>query len=348
MASGNIPDIYFAWSGSYAAQFVNGGRAMDLSDAVLKSAWKDRFAPSLLDPFMFDGKLWGVPINTDAKFMVYNKALFAKAGVSPPANWDEFLAVLKKLKAAGITPIAFGDQAPWAAAHYIGDLNAKLVPTDVRLADYHVHTSDDKLFTDPGYVQALAQLQSFVKEGYFSRGPNAVTHAAARGSFVAGRAAMMYLELVEFATLAGSKLEQDGWDFFPMPGFVNGRGDQKLLTGAPDGFLISSKTQHPKEALAFLDFLTTPEQAALYTKLSGRTAAVKGAVTSDNAGPEVIKGMQALEQAPGLILWLDTDMDPRIVDEYLSGAQALLGGGATPEQVMQKVRDAALKVKQQN
>ena len=35
---------------------------------------------------------------------------------------------------------------------------------------------------------------------------------------------MMYLELVEFGQLKGTKLEQDGWDFFALPGFADGKG----------------------------------------------------------------------------------------------------------------------------
>ena len=39
----------------------------------------------------------------------YNKAQFATAGITtPPANVDEFLTAVDKLKAADITPIALG------------------------------------------------------------------------------------------------------------------------------------------------------------------------------------------------------------------------------------------------
>ena len=39
MASGNIPDIYFSWSGAYAGQFVRAGRAMDLTPAFADQSW---------------------------------------------------------------------------------------------------------------------------------------------------------------------------------------------------------------------------------------------------------------------------------------------------------------------
>ena len=302
MASGNIPDIYFSWSGEYARQFVHAGRALDLTEALKGPEWQGRYAPAALEPFAYNGKSYGVPMNIGGKFVVYNKAVFDKVGVRPPADWNEFIAVIEKIKAAGITPIAFGSQAPWAASHYIGDLNAKLVPNEVRKADYDLKSDDDKLFTHPGYVEALTRFQDFAKKGYFNRSPNAITHAIARGSFTAGREAMMFAEIVEFQRYKDSKLEKDGWDFFKMPAIPDGAGDQTILTGAPDGFLISANTRHPKEALAFLSYLTSRDKGFEYMKATGRTTAVNGAITPENALPATIRAVEEVSRASSMAL----------------------------------------------
>jgi raffinose/stachyose/melibiose transport system substrate-binding protein len=39
--------------------------------------------------------------------------------------------------------------------------------------------------------------------------------------------------------------------------------------------------------------------------------------------------------------WLDTANPPRVASVWLSGLQALIGGSMTPEQVMEKVKQAA-------
>lgn len=347
MASGKAPDVYFSWSGEFSRKFARGGQALDLTDAVMNSDWRDRLPESGLDAYKLNGKIYGIPLNVDAKFMVYNKAIFAKNGLEKPKDWGEFQAELKKLKAAGVTPIAFGNQYPWAAIHYIGDLNAKLVPMDVRRADYDLLADDAKLFTDPGYVQALTEFSNLQKNGYFNKGSNALTHDIARGLFGAGKAAMMYQELVEFVDIDKTKLKEAGWDFFPLPPIAGGKGDQQIITGAPDGFMVSAKTEHPKEAIEFLKFLTSLDQAKAYTTITGMTSAVKGAVTADTAGPQVLAGLDILNHARGLALWLDTDIDARIADAYLTGSQAIINGTETPEQVMEKVRATALKVKKE-
>jgi raffinose/stachyose/melibiose transport system substrate-binding protein len=345
MASGQVPDIYFSWSGEFGRKFARGGRALDITDAVYGTDWKNRLPESALDAFKFNGRLYGIPINVDAKFMMYNKAIFAKYGLEKPKSWSEFEADLKKLKDAGVTPIAFGNQFPWAAIHYIGDLNAKYVPAAIRRADYDMTTPDDKLFTDPGYVQALTTFGSLQKDGYFNRGSNALSHEMARGMFNAGHTAMMYLELVEFVAPADSQVAKDGWDVFTLPPIEGAQGDQALITGAPDGFMVASTTQHPKEALEFLQFLTSPEQAKQYVQITGMTSSVKGTVSAETANAQTVEGLDMLNQAPGLALWLDTDVNAKVADAYLTGSQAIINGTETPEAVMAKVRAVALQVK---
>ena len=113
------------------------------------------------------------------------------------------------------------------------------------------------------------------------------------------------------------------------------------MTGAPDGFLISAKTEHPEEALAFLNFITSPDQAAKYVSTTGMTSAVIGSVTEQTTTPETLAGLKALEDAAGMALWLDTDMDTASANVILAAGQGLLSGDETPEAVMEKVRAAA-------
>ena len=53
-------------------------------------------------------------------------------------------------------------------------------------------------------------------------------------------------------------------------------------------------------------------------------------------------------KAEGFSLWLDTDMDIKIVDAYLAGAQQMLAGQKTPEEVIADVQKAAAQVRQES
>ena len=347
MASDQVPDIYFSWSGEFGRKFAREGRTLDLTEALKGPEWQGRFAAASLEPFQFEGKQFGIPVNVNCKYMIYNKAIFEKHGLSVPTTFAEFIALNDALLAAGEVPIAYGNQAPWAATHYIGDLFAKMVPDEVRQADYQLLAPADQLYTHPGYVEALALYKSFGDKGYFNNGANAISHQQARGAFIAGRSAMVYLELVEFYMLADTPVAEQGWGFFPMPPMEGAAGRNDLLTGAPDGFLVSSKTEHPEEALAFLNFITSPEQAAKYVSTTGMTSAVIGSVTEATTTPETLAGLKALEDAAGMALWLDTDMDTASANVILAAGQGLLSGEETPEAVMEKVRAAAKETQAQ-
>ena len=343
MASGEVPDIYFSWAGEFSWKFSRAGQALDLTDALMNSDWKDNIVLTATEPYKLDGKIYGIPMRINAKFMVYNKEVFKKYNLSEPTTWDEFLAVCETLKSNGVTPVAFGNEFPWASAHYAGDMNAKLVDGQTLRADYLLTAEPDKLFTDPGYVEALKRFRTLNEKGYFNEGPNGISHSSARSSFIAGKAAMMYIELEEFVTVSDG-MGKDSFGFFQFPSGTGGKGDQKLLTGAPDGFMISNKTAHPAEAIEFLKFLTSPEMGKEYVKRLGIPSAVKGAVSAETALPIVVQGVESINSASGMALWMDTDMNAKIVEVYLPGMQAVLNGTKTPEDLMKEVHDIAVQV----
>ncbi|MEW8979479.1 MAG: extracellular solute-binding protein [Symbiobacterium sp.] len=346
MAGNNVPDIYFSWAGEFAWKFARAGQALDLTDAFMNSDWKDAVVNSAVQPYVWDGKVYGIPMRINGKFMVYNKKVFNDLGLQPPKTWDEFLEVCETIKQAGIVPIAFGNEFPWAASHYVGDLNAKLVPPEVRQADYLLEADPETLFTDPGYVEALRRFKELNDKGYFNEGPNAIGHDMARSNFLVGNTAMIYVELEEFVTVH-EEMGDENVGFFRLPSNPGDRGDPNVLTGAPDGFMIYSKTPHPEEAIAFLKFLVSEENGKEYVRQLGIPSAAVGAVTEETSFPLLEAGLQEVDKASGMALWLDTDINIKVIEVYLPGLQAVLTGSKTPEQVMQEVRDQALKVQQE-
>ncbi len=117
LQAGQAPDLFrvsYTDVGSYAA---NGALA-DLSD-YLDPSFGDAFLPALWSAVQADGKPIGVPHHTDTSALAYNKAHFEKAGItSVPQSlddawtWEQFVTVLRKLKAAnlGAAPFAFNYQ----------------------------------------------------------------------------------------------------------------------------------------------------------------------------------------------------------------------------------------------
>jgi raffinose/stachyose/melibiose transport system substrate-binding protein len=342
MGSDDRPDIFFSWSGEFAKKFIAAGAAMDLTEAMQADGgkWESSIMKAGLEPFSKDGKIYGAPLRINGKFFVYNQEIFDSLSLKAPTTWEEFLTVCETLKTNNITPIAFGDQFPWAACHYITGLNQKLVAQDVRMKDYEKTTGE---YTDAGYVKALDYFKDMNDKGYFNEFPNSISHDMANQSFALGECAMIYVELEEFASV-DTNLEGTPWSFFAMPAIADGAGSQNYLTGAPDGFMISSTTKYPEEAIKFLQYLTSLDSAKKLVETLKWPSPVIGAVNADNSPEYLVKGMKAVESAEGMALWLDTDIDIRISDVYLPGLQDLLNGDISSADLMKKVQEIAKTV----
>ncbi|MCY1136558.1 sugar ABC transporter substrate-binding protein [Actinoplanes sp. Pm04-4] len=117
LQANQAPDL-FRVSYTDVGSYAENGALADLSD-YLGDSFGDAFLPALWSAVQSDGKPFGVPHHTDTSALVYNKAHFAKAGItSVPAaldqawTWEQFTDVLRKLKAAnpGVSPFAFNYQ----------------------------------------------------------------------------------------------------------------------------------------------------------------------------------------------------------------------------------------------
>ncbi len=90
----------------------NQGALANLNDLAAKEGW-DEVVPEALQFFAkVDGKWISAPVNVHSTNWVWaNKSVLDANGIAPPQNWEEFVAAVETLKAAGVTPIAHGGQA---------------------------------------------------------------------------------------------------------------------------------------------------------------------------------------------------------------------------------------------
>jgi multiple sugar transport system substrate-binding protein len=70
---------------------------------IMSDATRADFIDSFLPAATVDGEQYGIPFTSSTRQLIYNKDLFARAGITePPKTWDELKADAEKLKAAGV------------------------------------------------------------------------------------------------------------------------------------------------------------------------------------------------------------------------------------------------------
>jgi glucose/mannose transport system substrate-binding protein len=111
VTAGNPPTAVQAL-GFDITDWAKQGVLGDLNEVATAEGW-DAVVPTALQNFSkFDGKWIAAPVNVHSTNWVWiNKAALDAAGGKAPESWDELVAVLDKMKANGITPLAHGGQA---------------------------------------------------------------------------------------------------------------------------------------------------------------------------------------------------------------------------------------------
>jgi multiple sugar transport system substrate-binding protein len=98
-AGGSAPDVAkmpILWGVEFAARG-------DLAEVTFEEfGWtSEQFWPGAIKSVTWDGKLYGVPTNNETMAFIWNKQLFADAGLdpeSPPATWDDVVAYSNQIK----------------------------------------------------------------------------------------------------------------------------------------------------------------------------------------------------------------------------------------------------------
>ncbi len=102
------PDVVNWHEGERMAYYAKRGLLDDLTGDWQKNGWDTQFA-SLKTASSYHGKQFAMPTQYFAWGLYYRKDLFEKVGIkNEPTTWQAFLDDCKKLKAAGIAPIAVG------------------------------------------------------------------------------------------------------------------------------------------------------------------------------------------------------------------------------------------------
>ena len=187
--------------------------------------------------------------------LFYRKDLFHKVGIADePKTWDQFLDACKRLKAAGITPIAVGGRDAWTLAGWFDYL-------DLRLNGNVFHQqlmAGDVPYTDPRVKKVYTTWKSLIDAGYFIDNALSYDLDGAQPFLFQGKAAMMLMGTFIAAGFPPNVKQEMGYYRFPII-------DPKVPTaedGPVESLHIPTKAKNKADAHTFLAFVETPEMGA--------------------------------------------------------------------------------------
>ncbi|MEU5312907.1 extracellular solute-binding protein [Streptomyces sp. NPDC021562] len=335
-ASGKLPDIFHTWGGGVLQQQVAAGLVEDLTDAT--KPWAGGLLPVAKEPYLMDGKTYGIPFDIGMIGFWYNKALFKQAGISaPPTTWSAFLDAVKKLKAAGVTPLALAGKESWTGMYYWAYLAMRTAGIDaLKKAD------DDKDFTGAGLVQAGQHLKDLVQLQPFQKGFLGAAYSSPTGQAATvgnGKAAMELMgQWAPVVEADAGKGIGANLGFFPFPAVEGGKGSITEVFGG--GGAHALRAGAPQAAVDFLKFFASEATDVELVKKTGVipvVPAAESALTDRN-----LKLVQAqLKAATGFQLYLDQAYPPAVGQQVNDSVAGLIAGSKSPEDVTQAITKAA-------
>lgn len=215
-ASGQGPDIFLISSALFLA-YYNSDVMFDLTSYISDEAKADFDAGGVMGSRMVDGKIYGLPLESEPLLMFYSQDAFEEAGLSEgdiPQTWDQYLDVAEKLTASSrfgalweTTPGAFQNFA-WYPFMWQGDGDAV--------------TGGKASFNSPGAVGALKFWQDAIDSGVAPR-----TVQGGTGSDVVANLASGYVAMQEMVSVSATILRDNAPDFrygaFKLPSPDGGR-----------------------------------------------------------------------------------------------------------------------------
>lgn len=346
MQANEPPDIFSGWGGGGLAAYADNGLVQDITDAVATDGWADRFVAGPLALYALGGRNFGVPLRAGVWGMWIDSELHAKAGIEGcPATWNDLLGNVKKLKEAGIVPIALGGKDQWTSAGWLQYLSLRMATWEQASGTAKLKDRTGK-FTD----------EPFVKAG------DMIAELVALEPFQPGYQGSPYDEQLSLASNMGAAMTFDGWwggtwipaastdveaakariKFCPFPEVEGGAGVPGTTMGSGNGFSIGRDA--PPQAVEFLRFLTSEAE---YVKL----------VEAGFAKPPVMVGTEALvtdansvaviqlgATTPHFAQEWNQALGPKFGTVFKEQAAALMTGVTTGAAATQALEDAVVRI----
>ena len=269
IAANDTPDIVLVPQPGVVGDIVKRKKAFPLTNVVDEATLKTQMIPGTLEAGTFDGKLYGVMVNSNAKsFVYYPKKAWDKAGYTAPKSIDELNALTEKIKADGTATapwcMGIGSEAAtgWPATDWFEDLIMRYGGVQ----GYNDWVSHKTKFDSPLVKQAAAEYEKLMfTPGNVLGGRKAIASTAFGSAgtpmFDSPKPGCMMYKQGSFITTFFPKAVQKNLNsevgVFGFPPATAG-GDNPLLGGGDQAVLLHNTAG----AQAALKQLATPEVSA--------------------------------------------------------------------------------------
>lgn len=324
-AASSLPDIVQIDNPDHAS-FAAMGILADITDKVKSWGQADSFYKGPVNSCIYNGKYYGLPLDSNCLALFYNKDLCDAAGVtSGPKTWDELTADAAKLTKGSVKGFAMSaiktEEGAFQFMPFLWQAGA----------DYNSLDS-------AGGISSMSFLTNLVQKGYMSKDViNQAQGDVLSAQFEPGKAAIMLNGTWEISQLNTDKVSFK-WGVWLLP--TNKNNDSVL--GGENIAIIKSTQAREDAAWDFIKYIESPTVAEQWYKDAGympsrKDVADKSTYWKNDPLLSVFAEQMNSAQARG-----PHPKWPQISSAIQTAEQESLTGAKTPDAAM---KEAAATVK---
>ncbi|SFD09307.1 ABC transporter substrate-binding protein [Bacillus sp. UNCCL81] len=336
-ASGNEPDIFN--NGGYQEAVTWKDKLEDLSD----QDWVKDLYPETEKPMTVDGKLLGMPMNTEGYGFIYNKDLFDKAGITQlPKTLTELEATAKKLKDAGITPFSVGYGEWWILGiHLLNIPFAQQPDPDKFIAD--LNAGKVKIPDNDKFKEFIKLFDLTIKYG--NKNPLTTDYNTQVTNFASGKTAMMQQGNWTQGMIDGITPNMK-LGLLPMPINDDKNAMDKIPVGVPNNWVVNKNSKNKEEAKKFLNWMVSSDTGKKYIVEKFKFIPAVKTIEGKGLGP-IADDIQKYSAEGKVLSWNWFKYPNGATNEFGASMQAYVGGQKNPQQLLQSLQDTWDKLKKQ-
>jgi multiple sugar transport system substrate-binding protein len=259
LRANQAPDVFYAEPDQI--EYMENGLLLDLSGLN----WGN-IEPWAKQAWTWKGKPYGFPLEASTVELYYNTKLVSNLGVKVPSDLqlsgDAFLDLVKKAVAKNITPMSEGvGDRPFPGSYLTHEALLKKLGT----TDYDKLLKGKLPWTDPRVVETLKWVKSLIDAGLLPKTFTSLKLGESHTYFYSNPGAVTFLMESWYTSRAFNPPNQGGQPAdFPLgimkypkvPGDACAECKTLRVGGS---YVVNAHTKHPKEAVAFLNSMATPD-----------------------------------------------------------------------------------------
>lgn len=323
------------------SSFIKAGHVADLTPAMNDhgGAWKNAFVPKALASVSFEAGnhfqvppgIYGVPLDVANLQLLFNKTLFAKAGLNPekpPRTWPEFIKALEALRAAGIGGLVSGWGEPWMLECFASNYAFNIMGEQKVLDTYRGKVR----YTDPDWITVLSLFDELRRVGGVLPGAVTMVNKAAEQAFANEKAAVALNGSWSVNVYRGMNPNLSYGVMLP-PAYST-KYPVRIWGGAGTFLVANAKSPRREAAVRFLKWLSEPAQQTLLAKETLNLPANKA--SAKDLPKELAAFASRMDKTTHPSQWPIVEK-PVVTEALAKGIQSILIGEKTPDQVASEV-----------